>query len=287
MMLTVFANIKIDDSARLKRFKRSFFSFNRANIGTWVLNIRGELKQEAYEFLRKNLKSKNVFYYNLSSISGWFVDTREMYKKIRDDYIFIWNEDWLLSKKICKFNQIIKDISQSNIDIFHYSHYHYDITKPYKILKSPETENLYYLKFDKNLRKKYYEVIKKNNILYAVRYIVSSACIIKKSLFKKIIFTNDPPIKRWSKHSPFDFEKGPYDYHFLPMIISVPKKKIFRDIDFHRKESSVYFNGKVYRLKKKYLLVFYIKKPIKFFLINLREILNYIISNYFLKIFSK
>jgi len=287
MTLTVFANIKIDDSARLKRFKKSFFSFNRANIGTWVLNIRGELNQEAYEFLRKNLKSKNVFYYNLSSISGWFVDAREMYKKIKDDYIFIWNEDWVLSKKISKFNQIIKDISQNNIDIFHYSQYHCDITKPYKILKSPETENLYYLNFDKNLRKKYYEVIKKNNISYAHRYIVSSASIIKKSLFKKIIFTNDPPIKRWSKHTPFDFEKGPYDYHFLPMIISVPKKKIFQDIDFDRQESIVYFDGKAYRIKKKYLLVYYIKKPIKFFLINAREIINYIISNYFLKIFSK
>jgi hypothetical protein len=286
-MLTVFANIKIDDPNRLKRFKKSFFSFQGANINTWVLNIRGELKQEAYEFLRKNLKSKKVFYYNLSSIKGWFADTREMCRKIKGNYIFIWNEDWVLKKKVSIFNQIIKDISQFKIDIFHYSQYHHDITKPYKILKSPETRNLYYLKFDRYLRKKYYEVIKKNNIQYAFRYIISSACIIKKNLFKKIIFKNDPPIKRWSKHTPFDFEKGPYDYHFLPMIISVPKNKIFKDIDFDRKGSSVYFDGKIYKIKKNFLLVYYIKKPIKFFLINVREIINYIISNYFLKIFSK
>lgn len=282
-MLSVFANIKIDDKHRLQRFKKSFFSFKDSKIESWIVNIRGKEQNEAYQFLQKNLKSKKVFYYHLNSEKGWFSDTRKMFKSIKSNYIFIWNEDYILEKKTKIFNKIINELNQKQIDIFNYGGYHSDVKKPYKILKCSETKNLIYLNFDKKLRQEYYRVIKNKKIKYATRYIVSSASIIKRKLFKKIIFSNDPPIKRWSKYCPHDFEKAPYDYHFLPLIIASPKKRLFKDTDIKRIGSSHYFDGKVYRLKKSYRFIFYIKKPIKFFVINIREMLNYLISNYILK----
>ena len=283
-MLSVFANIKIEDKQRLQRFKKSFFSFKDSKIQSWSINIRGKEKNKAYQFLQKNLKSKNVFYYHLNSEKGWFSDTRKMYKTIKGCYIFFWNEDYILEKKTKIFDEIINELNQKQIDILTYGQYSTDINKLYKILKCQETKNLIYLNFDKKLRQEYYRVIKNKKLNYALTYIVSAASIIKKKLFKKIIFLNDPPIKRWSKYCPFDFEKAPYDYHFLPLIIASTKKRLFKDIDFERIGSSHYFDGKNYKLKKSYKLIFYIKKPIKFFVINIREILNYLISNYILKI---
>ena len=54
-MLTIFANFRIDSTERLENMKRSFFSFHNAKIKNWVLNIRGDKKNEAKEFLEKNI----------------------------------------------------------------------------------------------------------------------------------------------------------------------------------------------------------------------------------------
>ena len=62
-LLDIFANFNIDSLERLKRMKDSFNSFyNLELINKWVINIRGEFKDEAKKFLKNKLKKKNNFF---------------------------------------------------------------------------------------------------------------------------------------------------------------------------------------------------------------------------------
>ena len=51
---SVFANFFIDTEERFLRLKDSFFSFNKANINEWLINIRGDFKNEVKNFLEEN-----------------------------------------------------------------------------------------------------------------------------------------------------------------------------------------------------------------------------------------
>ena len=52
-LLSVFANFRIDSEERLLRMQDSFWSFYEEDIDKWVINIRGDYKKEAGEFLKK------------------------------------------------------------------------------------------------------------------------------------------------------------------------------------------------------------------------------------------
>ena len=56
---SVFANFFIDTEERFLRLKDSFFSFNKANISEWLINIRGDFKNEVKNFLEENV-SENL-----------------------------------------------------------------------------------------------------------------------------------------------------------------------------------------------------------------------------------
>jgi len=126
------------------------------------------------------------------------------------------------------------------------------------------------------------KLINKNNLL-GQEYIISLLSISTLELFKKIIFTDDPPIKRWSKQKPFDFEKTPNDIHWLPFRFGVPRSEFFRPIYKEWNE----FGEIINYVKKKeknilkilkniiyQILKFFLKKPVIFF----KELINNFIS---------
>ena len=53
--LAIFANFLIDNEERFQRMKDSFNSFKDAKPNQWVVNIRGSYKDEAGDFLKKEL----------------------------------------------------------------------------------------------------------------------------------------------------------------------------------------------------------------------------------------
>jgi len=86
--LAIFSNFFIDNEERLQRMKDSFFSFKDINPKEWVINIRGSLKLEAGNFLKKELgENLNLFY--LQSKQGWMYDSLIISKKINSDYVFL------------------------------------------------------------------------------------------------------------------------------------------------------------------------------------------------------
>ena len=54
-MITIFANFRINDEERFQNLQKSFFSFYKSNINNWIINIRGNKKDEVCKFLEKNI----------------------------------------------------------------------------------------------------------------------------------------------------------------------------------------------------------------------------------------
>lgn len=278
-LFSVFANIRINDLKRFNRLKKSFHSIKKSNPHKWVINIRGRYKKSVFLFLKKNLNKKKLIFTDHNSSKGWFYDTKKIIKFLKTKLIFIWNEDYILNASVKSFKEILYELNYYKIDQFVYGALNKDNFKIFKILGAKYTKNIFYLRFDKSIRIKFNK-IRKEKKLSPNTYIVSLPQIMNIKTFKKVVNLDDPPIKRWSRFTPFDFEKGPYDYHFLPSTIAFPKKKnLFIDIDYNREGSSVFFKNGKYILKRNYYLLFVIKYPIKLVVIFLRETINYFLSN--------
>jgi hypothetical protein len=169
-------------------------------------------------------------------------------------------------------------LDRKNIDIINYSLFlNGNNLKSFGPIKKKVNKYFYYLNYSSIKHKARLYYVKKNNIFCHI-FIISYPSIIKKKLFCKIIKTNDPFIKRWPKNTPFNFEKGPKDYHWLPLKYAIPRFEIFSSIDDNGgvKGTSLIEKGKYKVFSKKRItyannITFNYKKT---FIINIREILN-------------
>ena len=231
MTISIFANFLIDDEQRFLRLKESFYSFYKCNIQFWLVNIRGKYAKEVENFLIEHVNQDKLKIFFLHSKKGWFYDSRIMINYISTDYVFVWNEDHKNTLSYESFDTIIEEIKDNKIDNFTYSlFYNGDLYKSLLIDEAIEKKNIIYIDNNINLHQKRLNLIKEKKIL-GQEYIISLISICSTSLFKKIINSNDPPIKRWSKQKPFDFEKAPNDIHWLPFRFGVPNKEFFKCID--------------------------------------------------------
>ena len=118
--LAVFSNFFIDNEERYQRMKDSFYSFKDFNPNEWVINIRGKLKNEAGQFLKKEIGDKlNLFY--LKNIRGWAHDSRILVKNIKSDFIFFWIEDHILISSIEDFKNCVREMKKFQADQLLYS----------------------------------------------------------------------------------------------------------------------------------------------------------------------
>jgi hypothetical protein len=201
----------------------SFRSFCNADIEKWIINIRGPYKYQAGEFLKNNLGDK-LKLYELNSIEGWFFDSRQMLDEINSDYVFFWIEDHLnINKSQQIINNVVMDMKEFNVESLWYSWFHYN--KAYRDISKFESNTIEYFDLDRSNFVKVLAVV-------PLHYIVSCVSILKCSLFKKIINTDDNIIaKKWPKETPFEFEKSHKDLHWLPMRCAILKEELFVPID--------------------------------------------------------
>lgn len=221
--LSIFANFYINSEERLQRMQDSFRSFCETDIENWVINIRGPYRSQAGEFLRKNLGAK-LKLFELESKKGWFYDSRRMLSEINSDYVLFWIEDHVnINKSPSIINNIVLELKENNVDSLWYSAYSYKIA--YRDINRVGSKNIEWFDLDLNNFDKVLAVVPEH-------YIVSCVSIVKCSLFKKIINTDDKKIaKKWPKETPFEFEKSHKDLHWLPMRCAVLKEELFVSID--------------------------------------------------------
>ena len=297
MSVTVFANFKIDSLVRFERLKLSFNSFCQYEFANWVINIRGKYKKTAYDFLTKNIPNYKLEISVQEYSKNWFKDTQKIFHKIKGEYIFYWNEDHINTTDIINFKNIISEIKEQNIDQFKYSWFHNgNDAKIAKLSNFIDGKNILH---DNYTYKKHILRLKisDDQDIKIDKYIISLTCIFKKVFFKKILFSDDPFIKRWGRDTPFDFEKCSYDIHWLPFKIGFPKKEFFASIDDNHGEigyslvdrgfidKTLREDDKEHKKKKNYTLTNLFLFPIRISRVTLREIINYIYSRliYFLK----
>lgn len=228
--LTIFANFYIDNEERLQRMKDSFNSFKKIQPLEWIINIRGSYKYKAGEYLKDNI-SQNISINYLNSIFGWNYDTRKLFKNINGEYILNWIEDHILISEPNLLNNCILEMKNYNIDQLWYSWFNTSVMKDILIV-----DELHHGKFITSRKlnslscAKIREFRKKNGFEKDFCS-VSAQSIIKKTFFKKILFSNKPFFKRYPRKTPHDFEKRSKDEITEEIIHAFPNQELFVSID--------------------------------------------------------
>lgn len=237
MTISVFANIMINDNIRFERLKLSFLSFKNCNFENWVINLRGSYRKQVCEYLIENIEKEKLDISIQDTLGDWFINSRKIYSKIKGEYIFLWNEDHMNISSQKNFDEIINEISINDIDQFKYSWFHNGLDlKSAQFLGFSVGKKIIYDNYTLNKHAKRSEFSKKQSIKDN-SFLISMTSIFKKTFFKKILFSNDPIIKRWSRQTPFDFEKCSYDIHWLPFRLGYPREELFASIDDNHGES--------------------------------------------------
>ena len=231
--LAIFSNFFIDNEERFLRMKDSFNSFKDINPNEWIINIRGSLKNQAGEFLKKKLGDKLQLSF-LQNSRGWLHDSSIIANKITSRYVFYWIEDQILIAPLITLKQCIAEMSAYNADQLCYSWFIPHNTVPFKIVKVEKQGRYISLqKIDSDACDKIRNECKKYRVHRYIKdfYIISLASIMSKSFFNRILKSPKPYLKRWDKSLPFDFEKRSKD-NVLPVIWhAVSKEELFVPID--------------------------------------------------------
>jgi hypothetical protein len=216
--LTIFANFYIDNEERLTRMKDSLQSMKSITVDKYVVNVRGSFSHEAVEYLNQNINSLSIF--SIESEAGWFHDTSSLLPLIRTSYVLLWIEDHICMMPE-KINDIVNKMEKCNADLLTYSFWQMG-----KFLQRySEVDQV-----DAGEIKWFDHTVEVNSKFYNKSYLISYASIIRKELFDKII-TDWSGEQRWSKMTPFDFEKEPTDTKWLPLRRANPKYELFASID--------------------------------------------------------
>ncbi len=262
-MITIFANIRINDTIRLQHLKDSFFSFNTIS-DDWIINIRGDLRNEAISFLQKELGNKMTLFELLDDSVGWANNSLKMINKAKYNYLLIWIEDHINTASQNTLINTIEEIQSRKIDYMLYSWWQFRNSK--KAFEAIELKNDKYIDFI-NLTKKEWVKIRNAGHPY---YLISLCGIFHKDFLKKLLlkerfklpmfFTKNLyrlmtlvnysgikfnqkkyfhlinklffyKLRRFSKKTPFDIEKPQYRTDLLPIKLAISKQELFACID--------------------------------------------------------
>ena len=216
--LTIFANFFIDNEERFIRMKDSFQSMKSIKVAAYVVNVRGSFSHQAVEYLKQNIQTLSIF--TIESSAGWFHDTSLLLPMIRTSYVLIWIEDHICMAPE-SINDIVNRMAEFNADLLTYSYWQMG-----KFLQR-------YLEVDQvdaGIITWFDHTFEVNSRFVNKSYIISYASIISKKLFDKIIADGGSE-QRWSKMTPFDFEKEPTDIKWLPIRRANPTIELFASID--------------------------------------------------------
>jgi len=262
-MLTIFGNIKINDQFRLRHFKDSFKSFNKIS-DEWIINIRGERRKEAMQFLKKSLGSKLVLFDLTDDSRGWSVNALEMIKKVSNEYVFIWNEDHINLASQNNYKHIMQELKKEDVDSMWYSWWLFGKSRkgynklPLKRLKYVDTVLLtkerwqkinkpgypfYIISFMSIFRKSFFEkLLKLDSHMFPYEYTQKlyklfdffdsiGIEVARDGLFFKLNKFFSFKFRKFSEVTPFNLEREQYRTDILPIKIALSKKELFACIE--------------------------------------------------------
>ena len=222
--VTVFGNFCIDSEERFLRLKDSFFSFYKANIDSWRINVRGRYKHKVKNFLEENI-NKDIKIFFLETEAGWATDSKEIIKDINSILIFIWIEDHICIKSSNEFNNAINEMCSANVENLVYSWFH---NGRYKVILRyiPHEKLKHICTFD--LNEKSLNIINKNDLKSF--YPITLVNIMSLNFFKKNLELTIEK-KKIKKNFPFNFERSFSEIENLNFKNGVLNNELFVSID--------------------------------------------------------
>lgn len=173
-MLTVLANMRINNPVRLQHLKDSFNSFSSVS-DNWLVNVRGKFREDALIFLRKKLGEKMVEFKLLNDSRGWARNSKDMLKEAKYNYVLVFNEDHLNIAPCENYAGIIREMEAENVDILPYSFWcNGTIRKGFDDLPLKKMQYIDAVQLTQELWK---HILKANDSKY---YLVSMVSIFKK-----------------------------------------------------------------------------------------------------------
>ena len=258
-MLTVFANIRINDPERLQHMKDSFYSF-RSISDNWVINVRGSQRQQAVDFLKKELGNQITLFELLDDKRGWIQNTLKMLPSVKYDYMLVWNEDHICLAEPDEIKGVVNEMKDHNVVYLPYTWWFFG-----KIKKGLEALPFNHARFIDHVTLSSDDWKKATDKGYP--YGLIALCgIFKVTFFKQLMLLDKyklplflttnfyrfatvlnkigisfnqrkafntvnkllfHKLRRYSKETPFDLEKDRSRTEILPLKVAWPKKGDF------------------------------------------------------------
>ncbi len=262
-MLTILGNLKINSPDKLQHLKDSFKSFDKVS-DNWLINVRGPYRDQAIEYLKKQLGPRMILFQLLNDANGWINNALEMIQKAKHNYILIWNEDHLNLAPQTIYKNLVQEMQKSRSDYLPISWWHFGRFK-----KSFSGVKFNHQTYSDTavLRIKDWVAIRKSGHSY---YLISLLGIFRKefliammkkdinkwsptlsrpiftlsALINRIGFKVNPQspfqflnsllgykLSRYTHEAPFELEKDPSRIDILPLRLSLPTRELFASID--------------------------------------------------------
>ncbi len=264
-MFTIFANIRINSETRLKHLQDSFCSFYPIS-DNWLINVRGNFRLPAIDFLKNQLGSPQATFFELlDDARGWTKNALKMIGSIKHPYLLTWNEDHLNIAPLEVYKNLAQDLEKSGADYLQYSWWNFgELRRAFDHFPLNHFNSLDALELTRDL---WVELKKYGH----ADHLISFNGIFKKEFFKtlllkdkeKIAFVGTPlhrfaanflkifgvtsgrekyfhfinqkvfknRLSRFSKETPFNLERDQSYNDILPFKLALPKQELFACID--------------------------------------------------------
>jgi len=267
VMLTILANIRINEPERLQHLKDSVHSFDSVS-DNWLVNITGDLRKEAIDFLRQTLGDRATFFDLSQKQDGWLNNAIAMLKFAKYDLILPWNEDHMNVAPQDMYKKIAQDLADSNANYMLTSWWLFGKDRAFFDNLADELD----MHRGKYVDTVYMTKAKWHKLLASgYPYFLLSMCgIYRRELFEKMLYQDirKLPIfftkilfkvmgflniigirfntkrafdninklffnklRKYPAYTPFELEKPPTRTDMLPLTIAISKRELFACID--------------------------------------------------------
>lgn len=235
----------------------------------WLVNIRGERRNEALAFLKERLGDRGTYFELLDDARGWTVNALEMLPSAKYGYVFLWNEDHMNIAPLDLYDAIAEEMEESGAEYMTYSWWNFgksrqafDKVPDVGLKKFPHIDVVtaiperweklraaghkdHIVSVSGIFRKDFFEKLLRGDTkrisFFDIRLLFS---IVKKLLaffgitsgrekwfmrINQFLFKNK--LRRFSKETPFGLEYPVDRMDLLPLRIALPRQELFACID--------------------------------------------------------
>ncbi len=228
--ITILFNIRINDQKRADLFRNLLIQLVKLPNLIFSIRIRGDLQDQVILDCKDILKNNKCIKTRIligSSYKDWCLDLLEQVALSPSEYFLIIPEDHQFISTIPFLDETLNDICENSVDFLALSFYpHYEIFVKNLIARKPKLSISDYINYW-DLQKWDIKSIPRSHR----NYLLNLAGAYKKDLLVKVLVSNRPLLKKFSKETPFNFEQPPSQYWFLPIRWGYPKSELFACVD--------------------------------------------------------